>query len=131
VGASADRERGRSVALDAVAPEALGRAQRRVLVLAVTLAVDAGARRQPIMLVTGTGAMATRPTRSARRFRRFRAPGLHCELPRVHDRRRPVSVQYLVNGIRVMERRAGGRWRSSASARAGCCRAPRGPRPSA
>jgi triacylglycerol lipase len=66
------------------------------------------AKRQPIMLVTGTGATGDEAYAIGKgAFDAYRHPVCTVEFPAFTTADIQVSVQYLVNGIRVMERRAG------------------------
>ena len=66
------------------------------------------AKRQPIMLVTGTGATGDEAYAIGKgAFEVYRHPVCTVEFPAFTTADIQVSVQYLVNGIRVMERRAG------------------------
>jgi len=65
------------------------------------------AKRQPIMLVTGTGATGDEAYAIGKgAFDAYRHPVCTVEFPAFTTADIQVSVQYLVNGIRVMERRA-------------------------
>ncbi len=67
-----------------------------------------GARRQPIMLVTGTGATGDEAYAIGKgAFDAYRHPVCTVNYPSFTTADVQVSVQYLVNGIRSMERRAG------------------------
>jgi triacylglycerol lipase len=66
-----------------------------------------GARRQPIMLVTGTGASGDEAYAIGKgAFDAFTHPVCTVNYPAFTTTDIQVSVQYLVNGIRAMERRA-------------------------
>ena len=66
------------------------------------------AKRQPIMLVTGTGATGDEAYAIGKgAFDAYRHPVCTVEFPAFTTADIQVSVQYLVNAIRVMERRAG------------------------
>ena len=67
-----------------------------------------GARRQPIMLVTGTGATGDEAYAIGKgAFDAYRHPVCTVDFPSFTTADIQVSVQYLVNGIRAMERRSG------------------------
>jgi triacylglycerol lipase len=67
-----------------------------------------GAKRQPIMLVTGTGATGDEAYAIGKgAFDAYRHSVCTVEFPAFTTADIQVSVQYLVNGIRAMERRAG------------------------
>lgn len=67
-----------------------------------------GARRQPIMLVTGTGATGDEAYAIGKgAFDAYRHPVCTVDYPNFTTADVQVSVQYLVNGIRSMQRRAG------------------------
>jgi triacylglycerol lipase len=67
-----------------------------------------GARRQPIMLVTGTGATGDEAYAIGKGgFDAYRHPVCTVNFPAFTTADVQVSVQYLVNGIRSMARRAG------------------------
>src|SRR3954470_18654233 len=67
-----------------------------------------GAKRQPIMLVTGTGATGDEAYAIGRgAFEAFGHPVCTVNYPDFTTADIQVSVQYLVSGIRAMERRAG------------------------
>jgi triacylglycerol lipase len=66
------------------------------------------AKRQPIMLVTGTGATGDEAYAIGKgAFDAYRHPVCTVEFPAFASADIQVSVQYLVNGIRAMERRSG------------------------
>jgi triacylglycerol lipase len=66
------------------------------------------AKRQPIMLVTGTGATGDEAYAIGKgAFDAYRHPVCSVDFPAFTSADIQVSVQYLVNGIRAMERRAG------------------------
>jgi triacylglycerol lipase len=66
------------------------------------------AKRQPIMLVTGTGATGDEAYAIGKgAFDAYRHPVCTVEFPAFTTADIQVSVQYLVNGIRAMERRSG------------------------
>jgi len=66
------------------------------------------AKRQPIMLVTGTGATGDEAYAIGKgAFDAYRHPVCTVEFPAFTSADIQVSVQYLVNGIRAMERRSG------------------------
>jgi triacylglycerol lipase len=66
------------------------------------------AKRQPIMLVTGTGATGDEAYAIGKgAFDGYRHPVCTVEFPAFTSADIQVSVQYLVNGIRAMERRSG------------------------
>jgi len=66
------------------------------------------AKRQPIMLVTGTGATGDEAYAIGKgAFDAYRHPVCTVEFPAFTSVDIQVSVQYLVNGIRAMERRSG------------------------
>ena len=67
-----------------------------------------GAKRQPIMLVTGTGATGDEAYAIGKgAFDAYRHPVCTVDFPAFTTADIQVSVQYLVNGIRAMERRSG------------------------
>lgn len=67
-----------------------------------------GAKRTPIMLVTGTGASGTEAYAIGKpALDRYGAPVCYVDFPNNTTADLQVSVQYLVNGLRVMARRAG------------------------
>jgi triacylglycerol lipase len=67
-----------------------------------------GAKRQPIMLVTGTGATGDEAYAIGKgAFEAYGHPVCTVDFPAFTTADIQVSVQYLVNGIRAMERRAG------------------------
>jgi triacylglycerol lipase len=66
------------------------------------------AKRQPIMLVTGTGATGDEAYAIGKgAFDAYRHPVCSVDFPAFTSADIQVSVQYLVNGIRALERRAG------------------------
>ena len=66
------------------------------------------AKRQPILLVTGTGATGDEAYAIGKgAFDAYRHPVCSVDFPAFTSADIQVSVQYLVNGIRSMERRAG------------------------
>jgi triacylglycerol lipase len=68
-----------------------------------------GAKRQPVMLVTGTGATGDEAYAIGKgAFDAYRHPVCTVNFPAFTTADIQVSVQYLVNGIRSMTRRAGG-----------------------
>lgn len=67
-----------------------------------------GAKREPIMLVTGTGATGDEAYAIGKgAFDTYRRPVCSVNFPAFTTADIQVSVQYVVNGIRAMERRAG------------------------
>jgi triacylglycerol lipase len=66
------------------------------------------AKRTPIMLVTGTGASGAEAYAIGKgAFDAYGAPSCYVDYPNFTTADIQVSVQYLVNGLRVMARRAG------------------------
>src|SRR5204863_7817624 len=66
------------------------------------------ATRTPIMIVTGTGASGAEAYAIGKpAFDAFGAPVCYVDFPHFTTADMQVSVQYLVNGLRVMSRRAG------------------------